>query len=171
MHDHRSVYIIYILEREGKKERKRKKKRKTERKKERERKREKEKERERDRHMGYRYMGVYSLSLWIVAKTWVLFLYTNTSADTSALLPRPQFPLPRTVPHYNSLPQRFREHIWNVARNAFPGSAALPRNLVSSALPVFTSTRSSYFEPKIKRIHGVLVAAHIRMYVCTCVHM
>ena len=146
----RSIIYIYILERErGGKKRKKEREKERERKKETKKEREREKERERDRHMGYRS-------------------FIRTLPRT---LPRPQFPLPRTVPHYNLLLQRFREHIWNVARNAFPGSAALPRNLVSSALPVFTSTRSSYFEPKIKRIHGVLVAAHIRMYVCTCAHM
>ena len=49
-------------------------------------------------------------------QTWVCegFSMWQKPGYTDIRLPRtrPQFPLPRTVPRYNSLPQRFREHIY-----------------------------------------------------------
>ena len=105
-----------------------------------------------------------------MAKTLVLFLYTNIH-------------LPRTLPRYfrgHSFHFRGRSRttihfrsasanisiveVRNVARNAFRVPRRLHETWFSdpfreslrgaSALRVFTSARSSYFKPKIKRIHG-----------------
>ena len=93
-------------------------------------------------------IGPYKFLIWAVAKTWVLFLYTNIR-------------LPRTLPRY------FRGHSFHFRGRSrttihFRSTSAYPifRKRGASALRVFTSAGSSYFKPKIKRIHGVLVAAH-----------
>ena len=94
MHDHRSVYIIYILEREGKKERKRKKKRKTERKK---RKRKKERKREREREI-----DIWDIDIWAYNG---VYIYVYIYISLCELWPKPEFysfirTLPRTLPRY-----------------------------------------------------------------------
>ena len=45
-------------------------------------------------------------------QTWVCEGFSMWHTDICLPQTRPQFPLPRTVPRYNSLPQRFREHIY-----------------------------------------------------------
>ena len=65
--------------------------------------------------------------------------------------------LPRTLPRY------FRGHSFHFrggSRTTIHFRSASANPIGASALQVFTSARSSYFKPKIKRIHGVLVAAH-----------
>jgi hypothetical protein len=80
-------------------------------------------------------------------QTWVCesFSMWQKPGYTDIRLPqtRPQFPLPRTVPRYNSLPQRFREHIycwlWGITSAANPSlpipPPSRPRLAVGRAVP------------------------------------
>ena len=76
--------------------------------------------------------------MWAVAKTWAFFLYTNVR------LPRFRGRSRTTID--------FRSASANPGFQT-PGFQA-PSLRGASALRVFTSARSSYFKPKIKRIHG-----------------